>query len=381
MKPFQIFKPGRHTASSGVALDFSEDQVRAAVAAYDPAVHEAPIVVGHPRDNAPAYGWVGKLDFADGAIVAEPTQVDPAFAELVQAGRFKKRSASWYLPDSPNNPKPGSLYLRHVGFLGAQPPAVKGLKEVAFSDAEEGVVEFTDGRVVASIMANLARRMREWLIAEKGVETADKTLPDFLVADLEAEARAPNPETAPAAIFTEQPTMTLTPEQIAALQAENATLKARAEAADAQAASFAEAQAALQTREAAVAEREGKLARVAVEARIDAAVKDGRLLPAQRKAAVDFACGLADVEATIDFGEGDKAEKITQREAYLRQLEATPKVVQYGEHAPASGTPDGSADPMAVAEKAREIVKAATEAGKSVSFTEAVAQATAELSA
>lgn len=374
MKPFQIFKPGRHTASSGVAIDFSEDQVKAAVAAYDPAVHEAPIVVGHPRDNAPAYGWVGKLDFADGAIVAEPTQVDPAFAEMVSAGRFKKRSASWYLPDSPNNPTPGTLYLRHVGFLGAQPPAVKGLKEVAFADGEEGVVEFTDGRIVASLMANIARRMREWLIAEKGVETADKTIPDFLVSDLEAEARAPQPEpSAPVAAFTENRDMSLTPEQVAALQAENASLKARAEKADADTASFAEREKTLADREKAIAEREAAAQRATVEARVDALVKDGRVLPAHKSAQVDFALGLADTEATFDFAEGEKTVKVTPRDFYLRQLAAGPKVVDYTERSGgARQGGDEQLDAQALADQARAYRAKRSAEGTEISFTEAV---------
>ncbi|MDL6388248.1 peptidase, partial [Escherichia coli] len=74
--------------------------------------------------------------------------LDPQFAEMVTDGRFKKVSASFYLPDSPSNPKPGVLYLRHVGFLGAQPPSVKGLKQVSFSEQEEGVVEFADWQAI-----------------------------------------------------------------------------------------------------------------------------------------------------------------------------------------------------------------------------------------
>lgn len=366
MKPFQIFKPGRHTASNGATLDFTEDDIRRAVEAYDPAVHEAPIVVGHPRDNAPAYGWVGKLNFADGAIVAEPTQVDAAFAELVVAGRFKKRSASWYLPDSPNNPKPGALYLRHVGFLGAQPPAVKGLKEVAFSDADEGVVEFADGRVVASIMAGLARRLRDWMIAEKGVETADKTLPDFLVADLEAEARAPlQTEPAPVAAFQEEPAMT--PEQIAAMKAELDALKAKG-------ADFAERETKIAARETAIAERERAAELARVEARVEALIAEGRVLPAQKAAQVAFAAGLADAEATVDFAEGDKVAKVTPREFYLRQLATAPKVVDYSERA--GGAPQGGdegLDPVALGEKARAYRAKVAEGGKEISFTEAVA--------
>ncbi|MBF0186018.1 MAG: hypothetical protein HQM06_16735, partial [Magnetococcales bacterium] len=50
------------------------------------------------------------------------------------AGRFKKISASFYPPDSPNNPTPGLFALRHIAFLGAQPPAIKGLPDAKFAD-------------------------------------------------------------------------------------------------------------------------------------------------------------------------------------------------------------------------------------------------------
>lgn len=378
MKPFQIFKPGKHTASSGAVIEFTEDMLRAAVAAYDPALHEAPIVVGHPKDNGPAYGWVKSLSFDDsGAVVVEAQQVDADFSEMVVAGRFKKRSASWYLPDSPTNPKPGTLYLRHVGFLGAQPPAVKGLKEVSFSE-DEGVVEFSQtGRWAFGSLADVLRNLREWLIADKGQEAADKVVPQW---DLDAVRRAADEryeptEVQPAAMpaFSEEEAM-----KIEELQAQVAKLTAERDAAlaNAKPADFGERETALAAREAAVAEAEGKIARAGVEARVDAAIKAGRLLPAQRKQAVDFAMGLADGEAVIDFGEGDKAKKVTQRDAYLLQLEAAPKVVHYGEAAPAGDAPgaDKAADPQALAEKARDLVKAKASEGKTISFTEAVAE-------
>jgi hypothetical protein len=372
MQAFQIFKPGKHTASSGAALEFSEAQLRAAVAAYDPALHEAPIVVGHPRDNGPAYGWVKSLSFADGAIDAEPQQIDAEFAEMVQAGRFKKRSASWYLPDSPNNPKPGTLYLRHVGFLGAQPPAVKGLKEVSFSE-EEGVVEFSDsGRWAFRNIADMMRNLREWLIADKGVEAANQIVPSYAIDTVNAAA---DEELQPAAMpsFNEEDPMKIEElqAQVATLTAERDALKATQVPAD-----FAERENALKAREAAVATAEGKAQRAAVEARVDAAVAAGRMLPAQRKHAVDFAMSLAASDAVIDFGEGDKAEKLTQREAYMRQVEAAPKVVEYGERAGAAGgTPTGDTEgPEAIATKARDLVKKAADDGKHMSFTEAVGQ-------
>ncbi len=59
---------------------------------------------------------------------------------MVASGKFKKVSAAFYLPDSPNNPHKGVLSLRHVGFLGAMPPAVKGLKQVEFAEDDDFVV-------------------------------------------------------------------------------------------------------------------------------------------------------------------------------------------------------------------------------------------------
>ncbi|EJY2457757.1 peptidase, partial [Escherichia coli] len=115
-------------------------------------------------------------------LMAEPAQLDPQFAEMVTDGRFKKVSASFYLPDSPSNPKPGVLYLRHVGFLGAQPPSVKGLKQVSFSEQEEGVVEFADWQAITN--ASLWGKLRDFLIARFSLDEAEKVLPEWQLNSL-----------------------------------------------------------------------------------------------------------------------------------------------------------------------------------------------------
>ena len=346
MKRFEIFRAGKHTAMSGVTLDFAEDKLRDAVAAYDPSLHEAPIVVGHPKDNGPAYGWIKALHFneATGAIEVDPDQVDPAFSEMVQAGRFKKRSASWYLPDSPSNPKPGTLYLRHVGFLGAQPPAVKGLKEVSFSEAD-GIVEFSDysTRWALGNIAEMLRNVREWMIGKASQEEADKALPNYLIDAVANAARDPEPQLAAAPAFAEDDPMKIEELQaaLAAKDAEIAALKLSQRPAD-----FAEREANLAAREAAIAEAEKRAARATIEARIDAAIKAGRLLPAQRKHAVEFAAMLADGEAVVEFSEGDKTTKVSQRDAYLRQIETGPRVVEYGELSGKGGSDSGALPSM-----------------------------------
>lgn len=375
MKPFEIFRAGRHAPSSGAAISFSDADLQAAVAGYDPAKHEAPIVVGHPRDNLPAYGWVRGLSFSDGAIVADPQQIDPAFAEMVAAGRFKKRSASFYKPDAPNNPTPGSYYLRHVGFLGAQPPAVKGLRDVNFTDAEEGTIEFADSMYVAGVIASITRRMRDFFLTEYGAEKADQVLPDYLVADLEAEGRKAGPDAMIAPLFNEQKgiEMNITQEQLDAASAAAAAAVAQRDAAIAQVA-------ALEARVASFSEREAALARQSVEATVAALVNAGQMLPAQAKAAVEFAMSLADADATFEFGE-NPAEKFTQRGAYLKQIAAAPKFVDYGERAPAGGLSQAADRTVQqLAKSARALVAKRKSEGSFMSYSEAVAEVAADLS-
>lgn len=136
----EIFRAGRHTDDAGTVHNFGAADVAGMVAAYDPALREAPLTVGHPAHNLPAYGWVKDLGVnGAGNLVMNTHQVQPQFAEMVDAKLFKKRSASFYPPSHPNNPKPGNWYLRHVAFLGAQPPAIAGLADFAEGDATDTV--------------------------------------------------------------------------------------------------------------------------------------------------------------------------------------------------------------------------------------------------
>ena len=138
-REIEIFKAGNHVASDGRAREFSLAVVAAMAAVYSPARHEAPLTLGHPADNLPAYGWAKSLRATDdGRLMMRAGDVTPEFSEVVKAGRYKKRSASFYPPGAPNNPAPGNWYLRHVAWLGAQVPAVRGLADVNFEGAGDG---------------------------------------------------------------------------------------------------------------------------------------------------------------------------------------------------------------------------------------------------
>ena len=84
-------------------------------------------MIGHPKDNAPAYGWVEGLERKGDTLWAEILPTVAQFSDWLKAGLFKKRSISLY-PD---------MSLRHVGFLGAMPPAVKGLPDASFKEGAE----------------------------------------------------------------------------------------------------------------------------------------------------------------------------------------------------------------------------------------------------
>lgn len=370
MKHLQIFKPGKHTATSGAVIEFTEQMLRDAVQAYDPKLHEAPLVVGHPKGDHPAYGWVQSLQFGEGgAIEAVPHQVDAEFAELVNAGRYKKLSASWYLPDAPANPKPGTLYLRHVGFLGAQPPALKGLKSASFAEGEAGVVEFgdwTDRSVVS-----LFRRLRDFLVDQFGMEKADQVLPGYELEFLQEQALKP---TDPTPAYHEGASMT--PQEIAAAQAD---LKAREDKLKADQASFAERETALAARETAVAAVEKTNRGKAIGAFVDDLVKQGKVLPKDKARMVAFMEALPEAAQVIEFAEGDKKTETPALKVFQDFLQGLPKAVDFGER----GAPNGAEgaeidleDPLAIAQAAQDFQESEAKAGRHVSTAAAVQHVT-----
>jgi len=330
VKSLHIFKPGKHTAVNGAVIEFTEADLIASAQAYDPAKHEAPLVVGHPKMDHPAYGWAKSLAFADGVMQAVPHQVDADFAEMVNKGRFKNISSSFYLPDAPNNPSPGVYYLRHIGFLGAAAPAVKGLKSASFADTEEGVVEFAEPaewrmRSIGSVLRNL----RDLVISKFSIEDADRAIPSYLIDNIESAPEA-NAIGAAYSEKTPQENDMLTQEQQAAAD----KLKADQEALDRQRAEFAE-------RETRLKAEEDKARRAEIASFCDALVESGQLLPRDRDGLVAYMAG-ANEAGVIEFGEGSDKQSVAPA-AWLRNfLEKLPVQVDFAERSRSDKTGTGS---------------------------------------
>lgn len=367
----EILRPGTFTAVSGQRVTFGAAELADAAASYDPALHEAPIVVGHPQSDGPAYGWVTGLQVEGERLVAAPGQVDPAFAELVAAGRYKKVSASFYGPDAAANPKPGHWYLRHVGFLGAQPPAVKGLKAVSLAEGEDGVVELAEARL-GWVLRNLGAMLgglRDMVVADRGVEAADTILPAWRLQDLNDEAaRAEADDATPA--FTEhnpqQETVVDKTDKTAAEAA--AALEARAAELDERQVALAEQQKQLDTRAAALRGQEDARA-------IDQLVAAGKVLPAQKDGLVAFMASLGE-SGVVSFGEGEaRVDKKPARDFLLEFLGGLPKRIELGEVSGADrASPVDGGDAVALSERIVERQAAAAAKGRIITTSQALAE-------
>jgi hypothetical protein len=320
-QPIEIFRAGRQRSDDGRVFDITADMLRATASAYDPALHEAPLVVGHPKTNLPAFGWAkGLLLGDDGVLRMNAKQVEPQFAELVEAGRYKKRSASFYLPDDPSNPKPGVLYLRHVGWLGAEPPAVKGLADVQFSEGD-GSAEFSEWASTSTV-AQLVRGIRDFFIDQFGLDKANQATPDYLVSQLEqlANEQTDDDSTLDPALFSETPPIVdkdMSKELQAQLDAANAALAAAKE------------------REAKFAEDHRKQVHAGIVSFSEAQVKAGRVLPHQKDGlvvALDIIANAPDAKP-ISFSEGGAAKELPALDWLMGFISTAKPQVDFSERA------------------------------------------------
>jgi hypothetical protein len=146
-----VFKTGRWTDSGGRSRSWTAGDLDGIAQSYDSKRHEAPVVIGHPEDNSPAWGWVESLKREGDILYAKLRDLVPEFVDMLGRRLFKKRSISLY-PD---------MTLRHIGFLGAAPPAVKGLPDISFCDEGASLIEFDESRM--SDERGLLRRLKELL--------------------------------------------------------------------------------------------------------------------------------------------------------------------------------------------------------------------------
>lgn len=173
----EVFKTGTHTSGNGITKTYTEADLDNIVSKYNGQKdHEAPLVLGHPATDDPAYGWTKELKRNGQKLLAFVDQIADDIVKGVTDGNWKKVSIALY-PDG---------LLRHIGLLGATPPAIKGLAPVQFAEGKEfdEYIWATDetrmpvvGRVLSSI--------RDFIIEKFGLDTANKIIDKDDVAYLQ----------------------------------------------------------------------------------------------------------------------------------------------------------------------------------------------------
>jgi len=305
----EVFRTGTFTAMDGQQLSYSAAELKAMADAYDYATAPAPVVVGHPTTDAPAFGWAKSFDYDAAAdrLYANVEEIAPAFADAVKAGHYKKVSLSFHRPEGAANPVPGTWYPKHIGFLGGAAPAVTGLTNVQFSAADSAntaTVEFGGFEDVAGIL----RMMREFFISKFGLDDADKALPGYRIDWLETNDQQPEPRPAfsTPTVTVKEPSVTKTPDP--AFAAREAEFSAR----------FANLEA-----------REKTLANAGNVAFAEALVTAGKLLPASKDKVVAILNALP-VETAVSFAEGAATVSVPVSQAIRDVLDAQPKMVSFG---------------------------------------------------
>ena len=318
-----IFKTGIHTDSAGNEKTWTEAELDTIVQKYQPQAHEAPAVIGHPEHNSPAWGWVEGLKREGSVLFAQFKGLVPEFVEMVRKGLFKKRSISLY-PD---------MTLRHVGFLGAMPPAVKGLPDVAFADKAGIIIEFgTDCKQCKSCLSGLnglngffrkeAKGMKwfDWL---KGKAAAE----GVALEDAPVNFSAPNPPPAPPpagdikALVDAEVAKVVTAknaefaEQSSKLKAESDRLKAEGEKLE---------------------KAKGERRKEDIASFCEELCKEGKLTPAMSKYGMgmaNFLESISGIETTYEFCEPKEGKKLTPVEHIKGFMSSFKKQIEFGEFA------------------------------------------------
>lgn len=300
----EVLRTGEHTASSGRKVSITPETLTALVANYDPAYFEAPLVVGHPKDNAPAYGWVESLKAEGGRLFAKFKQVHDGFREAVRSGAFKNRSVAFYNDLDGRGP-----YLRHVGFLGAAPPAVKGLEPLpAFSAAEFAEFDFSDcsdneeGEMDEGKMKTMFETFQEKMTA---------AIAKLTPARPAGEGGATAAAIAAAVAQAKAEMTTAFSEQVTALRTDLKATKdelaaARSDGHSAEVAAFVEKQ-----------RREGKWA----------PAWDGAGIPELMESLE----GMESIELSEGSGDAAKTVKKTPLAVFQQFMEGLPKIIEFGE--------------------------------------------------
>lgn len=227
------------------------------------------------KKGAPNLGVVDKIWVEAGKIKANFENVPDAVVDMIRNGRYNAVSIEMF-PRLNAEGVTFSNVLTAVALLGAELPAVKGLKDLAaslFDEFDDERVTLTFGEV--AMPATYSKEQLDEIVAAAVAKASDE-----LKAEFEAK--------------------------VTELEGEVASAKEAKETAED----------ALRTFEADAAHKEAEML-------VDAAIKEGKLLPKQKDMAMAFAMN----PATVKFGDDEKSSSV----AFKEFIDSLPTQVNFDE--------------------------------------------------
>ena len=180
---WDVARAGRWKGAVGGApaeIEINPQDLVEMAADYDPLIQEAPVTVEHTKQG-PAHGWVQALRVAGDRLQARFQDLSQELRLWLESGAYRSRSIEMYKPFEPT----GRAYLGAVSFLGAAPPAVKGLSP------EPSL--FTHGTACNPIRVEAQSMVLEEAPIEREAQMDEKTIAERVIHSLK-EMFAGRPE-------------------------------------------------------------------------------------------------------------------------------------------------------------------------------------------
>lgn len=146
---FLVFKAGKYPQGT-----YTVEQVNEIAKFYNPAIHEAPVWIGHPNMFQPepeGLAYVSALSTdGKGNLFAELHQVSDKLAQLARENKFKKFSIELRTVPIEDSER---LYLGAIGLTNR--PQVVGLDTLKFSQSESLIFNFDNDQFFSNQSNNI----------------------------------------------------------------------------------------------------------------------------------------------------------------------------------------------------------------------------------
>jgi len=277
----EIFGAGTHNSMSG-KFTVTEADLDEIVAAFEGLkgtnIVKPHLKLGHTdaqkwfgqKDGIPALGWIEKVWRVGTKLLADIADVPSALIDLIRQGRYHNVSAEVYWDaDIKNGEKKFSRVLSAVSLLGVEMPAVKDLAGLAAALFQTGPIHQFSAAKPTELTVE---KEKQGMFTQEQVNSLVEAAVNKAVAETEAKFSAK--------VTDLEAKLDVVTKAKDGLVSELDTVKAAAAQAEA-------------------------------TALVDAAIKDGKLLPKQR----DFAlAALSAKDTKMKFGNGEKSMAVLFKE-------------------------------------------------------------------